>query len=76
MMPFANKITNVKTFNIAISDKKEEQILKSYHSKTQLHDTWMTSAISKLNEATQHKNDIEFIINLIKTEILKEIFFN
>ena len=40
--------------------EKEEQILKSYHSKTQLHDTWMRNAMSKLNEATQHKNDIEF----------------
>ena len=38
----------------------EEQKLKSYHSKTQLHDTWMRNAISKLNEAVQHKNDIEF----------------
>ena len=40
--------------------EKEEQLLKSYHSKTQLHDTWMSSAVSKLNEAVQHKNDIEF----------------
>ena len=40
----------------------EELQLKSYHSKTQLHDTWMRDALSKLEEAKKHKNDIEFNI--------------
>ena len=40
----------------------EELQLKSYHSKTQLHDNWMRSALSKLDEAKKHKNDIEFNI--------------
>jgi DNA repair exonuclease SbcCD ATPase subunit len=40
----------------------EELQLKSYHSKTQLHDTWMRNALSKLEEAKKHKNDIEFNI--------------
>jgi len=74
-----NQLVNLNEIEDSISGmnhnlEKEEQILKSYHSKTQLHDTWMTSAISKLNEATQHKNDIEFNkskrveINDIKSE--------
>ena len=40
----------------------EELQLKSYHSKTQLHDTWMRNALSKLEEAKKHQNDIEFNI--------------
>ena len=40
----------------------EELQLKSYHSKTQLHDTWMRDALSKLEESNKHKNDIEFNI--------------
>ena len=38
--------------------EKEEQILKSYHSKTQLHDTWMRNAVSKLNDRLENKTVI------------------
>ncbi len=40
--------------------EKEELQLKSYHSKTQLHDTWMRSAVAKLKESKQYERDIKF----------------
>jgi DNA repair exonuclease SbcCD ATPase subunit/DNA repair exonuclease SbcCD nuclease subunit len=60
-----NRLVELNDFEASIERNQrrldsEEQILKSYHSKTQLHDTWMASAIEKLEEAKQYESDIKF----------------
>ena len=51
--------------------ESEEQILKSYHSKTQLHDTWMCNAVDKLDEAKAHEVDVKF--NKLKQKEIDDI---
>ncbi len=60
-----DRLVQLNEIEESITDSErhlEQEILrlKSYDSKTQLHNTWMKASVSKLEEAKQHKNDIEF----------------
>ena len=60
-----NQLVELNDFDLAVRKLQrrldsEEQILKSYHSKTQLHDTWMRDAVAKLEESKQLKKDVSF----------------